>query len=235
MTDKTIQNSTWGGPIKLVDLEDGTYGIAVDVRNADEIGGGTVGAVSLLDDAEGNPVNSGNPLPVAAADVVAALASVAGTVAIDQATDGTTNRVQARNASHDDLNVNANLQVNDADNAVGNPAFVQLTGAAAADITFHDAAVAAADGAVLTVGGCKALTVEIYGTSTSRTVAFIGRGPAGADRAIMGVRLSDLSTATSTTGTGELWQFDVTGLMSVLMDLQAVSGGNVSVKGRAVA
>ncbi|NPV90067.1 MAG: hypothetical protein HPY50_04735 [Firmicutes bacterium] len=31
MTDKTIQNSTWGGPIKLVDLGDGTYGIAASM------------------------------------------------------------------------------------------------------------------------------------------------------------------------------------------------------------
>ena len=79
------------------------------------------------------------------------------------------------------------------------------------------------------------LTVEIYGTSTARTIAFIGRGPSGTDRAIMGVRLSDLSTATSTTGTGELWQFDITGLTAVFCDLQVVAGGNVTIKGRAVA
>jgi hypothetical protein len=51
----------------------------------------------------------------------------------------------------------------------------------------------------------------------------------------MGIKVSDLSTGVSTTGTGEVWQFDVTGLEEVIMDLTAVSGGNVSVKGRAVA
>ena len=105
----------------------------------------------------------------------------------------------------------------------------------ATPVTFHDAATVAADGNIFTVDGQKTLTVEIYGTSTSRTIAFIGRGESGTDRAIMGVRLSDLSTATSTTGTGELWQFDITGLVSVFMDLQAVAGGNVTIKGRAVA
>jgi hypothetical protein len=73
MTDKTI-SSTWGGPIKLVDLGDETYAIAVDVRNADEIGGS--GAVSLLDDAEGNPVNSSNPLPVSDAALDIALSAL---------------------------------------------------------------------------------------------------------------------------------------------------------------
>ena len=105
----------------------------------------------------------------------------------------------------------------------------------AASVVFHADATSAADGTVFTVGNYKTLTVEIYGTSTSRTVAFIGRGAGVTDRALMGVNLSDFSTGTSTTGTGEIWQFDITGLTSVFMDLQAVSGGNVSVTGRVVA
>jgi hypothetical protein len=103
------------------------------------------------------------------------------------------------------------------------------------NVIFHSAATEAADGAIFEVDDNKTLTIEIYGTSASRTVAFMGRGTAGADRALMGVNLSSLSTAISTTGTGEIWQFDVTGLTSVLMKLTAVAGGNVSVKGRAVA
>lgn len=112
---------------------------------------------------------------------------------------------------------------------------VSITGSSTNDITFHDAAIAAADGTILTVSGYKTLTVEIYGTSTSRTIAFIGRGPSGTDRAVMGVKLSDLSTGAGTNGTGEIWQFDITGLTSFFCDLQAVAGGNVTVKGRAVA
>lgn len=59
---------------------------------------------------------------------IAAGTAIVGKVGIDQTTDGTTNKVQARNATADNFQVNANLQVGDADNAVGNPAFVQLTG-----------------------------------------------------------------------------------------------------------
>lgn len=38
-----------------------------------------------------------------------------GKVSIDQTTDGTTNKVQARNTTHDNLQCNANLQVGDSD------------------------------------------------------------------------------------------------------------------------
>lgn len=112
---------------------------------------------------------------------------------------------------------------------------VQVASSTVTAITFHDAAVAPADGAPLAVGGLKTLTVEIWGTSTSRTVEFKAAGPEGTYRLISGVRLSDLTIATSTTGTAEFWQFDITGLAAVIMDLSAVAGGNVTVKGRAVA
>jgi len=112
---------------------------------------------------------------------------------------------------------------------------VSLSGSDVEEVTFHDAAEAQATGAEWAVGGKKTLTVEIYGTSSGRTVEFKAKGPSGTARAISGIKLSDFSTATSTTGTGELWQFDVTGLTSVIMDLTAVADGNVSVKGKAVA
>jgi hypothetical protein len=102
-------------------------------------------------------------------------------------------------------------------------------------VTFHNAATTAADGDAFTVGAYKTLNIEIYGTSTTRTVAFMGVGPSGTAYAISGVKLFDLTTGTSTTGTGELWQFDITGLTQVIMDITAVTGGNVTVKGKAVA
>lgn len=113
---------------------------------------------------------------------------------------------------------------------------VPLKGRSVSDVhTFHDEATVAADGTAFTVGGHTTLTVEITGTSTSRTVDFKGAGPDGTYRSISGVNLDGLASATSTTGTGELWQFDITGLETVIMDLSAVSDGNVTVKGRAVA
>jgi hypothetical protein len=110
-----------------------------------------------------------------------------------------------------------------------------IDGYAVLNFTFHNAATAAADGNSFPVGRYRTLTVEIYGTSATRTVAFMGVGPSGAAYAISGVKLSDLTTGTTTTGTGELWQFDITGLSQVIMDLTAVAGGNVTVKGKAVA
>lgn len=100
--------------------------------------------------------------------------------------------------------------------------------------TFHNAATQAANGNALTVGEYKTLTVKITGTSSSRTITFYAKDPDGNLTALMGVRLSDLATGTSTTGTGEYWQFDVTGVEAVVMDLTAVAGGNVSVTGKAV-
>ena len=97
---------------------------------------------------------------------------------------------------------------------------------------FHNAATVAANGTDVSVGNYKTLTLEIYGTSTSRTLTFYAKGASGTVRAMSGVRLSDYSVASSTTTSGEIWQFDVTGTESVIIDLTAVAGGNVTASGR---
>lgn len=99
--------------------------------------------------------------------------------------------------------------------------------------TFHNAATVAADGTTMNIlSGQHPLAVEISGTSTSRTIDFKGKVAGGVDyRSIMGVNLATLATAIQTTGNNELWQFDVSCLASVMMDLSAVAGGNVTVKG----
>jgi hypothetical protein len=61
---------------------------------------------------------------------IAAGSSIIGKVGIDQTTDGTTNKVQARNATHDNFNANANLQVGDADVSVSNAVPVKEQGTA---------------------------------------------------------------------------------------------------------
>jgi hypothetical protein len=105
------------------------------------------------------------------------------------------------------------------------------------DVVFHDAAVVAADGTAFVVGGYKTLTVEILSTATSFTIAFIGEGPSGADIPLMGINLSTLTTGVNTSTSGQLWQFDITGLTKVFMDLTAITAGpgSVTVKGKAVA
>lgn len=53
-------------------------------------------------------------------DSVPAGTAIMGKVGIDQTTDGTTNKVQSRNATHDDFNANANMQVGNADVGAAN-------------------------------------------------------------------------------------------------------------------
>ena len=105
------------------------------------------------------------------------------------------------------------------------------------NITFHDAASVADNGLNFQVENYKTITIEIYGSvgNNARTVTFYVKGKSGVLRAISGVRLSDLSVAASTTGTGEIWQFDVTGVEHFIVDLTAITGGTVTVKGKAVA
>jgi len=104
------------------------------------------------------------------------------------------------------------------------------------DVVFHDEATVASNGDPLLVGAYKTLTIEIFGTSTGRTVSFYSKGPSGALVPLLGTRISaaPVLMAVSTTGTGETWQFDITGLENVIMDLTAITDNNVSIKGRAV-
>jgi hypothetical protein len=107
-------------------------------------------------------------------------------------------------------------------------------------VIFHDAATVAANGTALKCGAFRSLTVEIdsAGGNSARTVTFYGKGPSGTLRALPGCKMTgdtNFTMALSTTGTGEIWQFDITGLEHVIMDLTSITGGNVSVKGKAVA
>jgi len=103
------------------------------------------------------------------------------------------------------------------------------------DVTLQDAATTAGNGTPFTVGAYKTLTIEINGTSTSRTVVFEGASTSGTYYPIQGVKLSDLSMATQTTGNGEVWTFEVTGLNTFRARISAVGGGSVTIKGKAVA
>lgn len=120
-------------------------------------------------------------------------------------------------------------------NAAGTPISVTKSGSATTAVTLQPASTAIGAGNAFTVGGYRTLTLEVSGTSSSRTVVFQGIGPSGTAIAIMGTKLTDGTTGSQTTGTGELWRFDVTGLTSFQANLTAVSGGNVTISGVAVA
>lgn len=96
-------------------------------------------------------------------------------------------------------------------------------------------ATTAGNGTAFTVGSNKTLTISISGTSTSRTVVFEASDVDGNFTPFQGVRLSDLEMGIQTTGTNEKWQFEVTGITSFRARVSAIAGGNVVVKGTAVA
>lgn len=104
-----------------------------------------------------------------------------------------------------------------------------------ADIIFLDSVSSVTSGSVFPIGRFTTVTLEITGTSTSRTINFEGSSVSGTFYQIQGTKLSDLTLASQTSGTGELWQFTVTGLVSFRTNLTAVAGGTVTVKGKGVA
>lgn len=90
-------------------------------------------------------------------------------------------------------------------------------------------------GTPFSVNAYKTITIEITGTSTSRTINFEASSVSGVYYAIQGVKLLDYSMATSTTGNNEVWTFDITGLENFRANVTAIAAGNVTVKGKAVA
>ena len=107
------------------------------------------------------------------------------------------------------------------------------------NIIFHDASAVAGNGNEIDVGSSTTLSVEIAGdgSNTARTVTFYCKGPMGVLRAIPGTKYTgdtNYTQAMNTTGTGEIWVFDVTGLEKVIMDLTSITGGTVTIKGKLI-
>lgn len=102
------------------------------------------------------------------------------------------------------------------------------------EVIFQNAAIAPSNGTEFTVGAYKNVTIEIYGTSTTRTVVFEATGLSGVFRPIIGVKTDDLAMATQTIGNNESWSFDITGQSKFRVRILDVSGGNITIKGTAV-
>lgn len=103
-----------------------------------------------------------------------------------------------------------------------------------ADFTFQNAVTSPSNGSEFTVGAYKDLTIEITGTSTSRTILFEAAGASGEYRAIIGVRNSDFNMGTQTTGNNESWTFSITGQKQIRIRVPSVTGGKLTIKGTAV-
>ncbi|MFA5301047.1 MAG: hypothetical protein WC389_22875 [Lutibacter sp.] len=157
-----------------------------------------------------------------------------GTMAIDQTTDGTTNKVQARNAIRGDFQVNANIQVGatDVSNIVPLPTkSIPTIGAA---ITLYNAITATPVSATeIVLGNTDSVKVEISGTSSARTITFAAKlTSTSAAIAIDGYNWSTHTLVTSTTGiTSELWEFDgLTGFYSLVLTPTVITGGTLTIK-----
>lgn len=101
--------------------------------------------------------------------------------------------------------------------------------------TFHDTATSGGVGTALNASGYSTLSVAIDGTATSHSITFLGIVPNGTYQPIAGVRKHDFSIATGTTSKYETWDFDVTGLGNVVMNIASIAGGNITAKGRLTA
>lgn len=119
------------------------------------------------------------------------------------------------------------------------PVDVQLSESKTTQHTFQDAATVAADGAVFTVDGYKTLVVGIMRTATSGTIEFKATDATGQTVTLPGIKKTSASydIAVSTTGTAETWEFDISGFITVFMDITAIVAGtgSITVKGTAVA
>jgi hypothetical protein len=132
-----------------------------------------------------------------------------------------------------DDTVNANLQVGDAD--VSNTNSLP-TKKAYTEHVFQNAATGTGVGTEFAVGVNKSLAVFISGTSTSRTVQFKGKDIDGNVYDLVGVKLGDttFTMAISTTEETAYYFENIEGFTSLYINLSAVAGGNVTVKGKAV-
>ncbi|MEC3676386.1 phage portal protein [Bacillus velezensis] len=101
------------------------------------------------------------------------------------------------------------------------------------DVIFHENAAEAGEGSIFSAGAWKKLLVEITGTAESGRVAFWGRSISGKNVPIRGIRSDDGTSAAGTSGTEEVWSFDIAGFKEIVMEIKSISGGSLSVKGTA--
>ncbi|NRR84291.1 phage portal protein [Bacillus velezensis] len=101
------------------------------------------------------------------------------------------------------------------------------------DVIFHENAAEAGEGSIFSAGAWKKLLIEITGTAESGHIAFWGRSISGKNVPIRGIRSEDGTSAAGTSGTDEVWSFDIAGFKEIVMEIKSISGGSLSVKGTA--
>lgn len=135
------------------------------------------------------------------------------------------------------LNKDGNVVTSARNDGTGKPitdVFMKGGGSDVQDITLQNGATATGIGTSFNVGYFKTLNIKITGTNTSRTIVFEAAGFDNVFEPIQGVRPKDYIMDSKTTENNESWQFDVTGFSSFRTRIEAIAGGNVTIKGRAV-
>lgn len=108
-------------------------------------------------------------------------------------------------------------------------------------IVLHNAATAAEDGTVIDVSEASTVYIEIYGTSTSKTVLFEAAGQSGRFETIHGAKNSVLDpenttwatqSTTDTSVNSEWWEFNVSAFEEFKARLDSIGNGNCSIRGR---
>lgn len=108
------------------------------------------------------------------------------------------------------------------------------------DVTLHDKETKISDGQVFAPSDTNyRLTFEIIGSSSSRTIAFEKAGPSGVYLPCMAFNEADPTKYGSQTVNGndktpESWQVEVPAGYSFRARIVEVSGGYVTIKGKAV-
>jgi hypothetical protein len=105
---------------------------------------------------------------------------------------------------------------------------------------FHNSAVQAGQGNAFIVESYKTIAVDIDGAITSATIAFKYTGENGVQKSLKGMRVSDWAMGTGATlanPAAETWTFDVTGLHSVIIDIEEITpgSGSLTITGMGVA
>lgn len=100
--------------------------------------------------------------------------------------------------------------------------------------TFQNAVTEAGNGNVFTPEFADVISIEFSGTASSFTAVFEELGESGAWHAIAGIRRSDFAPGSSVTAKTGRWDVTLSGVLSLRVRVSAVSGGNLTVKGKLV-
>lgn len=96
---------------------------------------------------------------------------------------------------------------------------------------FHEKSVSPSDGEPFEVNHYQKLGITITGTSTSRRISFVGVTNDDQEIELGGTQLSDYRIAVGTEGINEAWEFSIFPFKKVVLRLDNVTGGDVSVYG----